>query len=265
MFRTARPETHLRQRPQWSVFRPMRRTIRSAWWAVPAWAARSLQGRRASSKHRLERTGTRGIKEARPPAIPGASETVGRSRRRSRTGSLAEERQQSGPVSRASRNLLRIDQSVVTPPDREKPGTRSRHRHWANVRAAHMQFAAPAVEPSSRRCGIDLQAAPEPPCMAPGVEEHGGEGVPDFPRRSQDTRVKALGEDSPAPAERPVEREHHAGAERHHAAGERACVGCFDEQVSVCVLERVLNQPEVTAIAGRGEAALERANESHRT
>ena len=101
--------------------------------------------------------------------------------------------------------------------------------------------------------------------MAPGVQEHVGQGVPNFPGRSQDARVKALGKDSPAAAEGPVEPERDAGAKRHHAAGERARVGRFDEEVSVGGLEGVVNQPEVTAVAGSREAAFERANESHRT
>jgi uncharacterized protein DUF4288 len=58
MFRTARPERHVPSRLELSVFRPGLRMISSAWWAVPAFAARSVHRRGESSTQPRERAGT---------------------------------------------------------------------------------------------------------------------------------------------------------------------------------------------------------------
>jgi hypothetical protein len=58
MFRTSRPEKHLKRNEQLSVFRPGPKTIRSAWWAVPQWAA-SPRRTTASSTGALERRGVK--------------------------------------------------------------------------------------------------------------------------------------------------------------------------------------------------------------
>jgi hypothetical protein len=59
LFRTARPQSHLKPRAQWSIFRSIPRTIRSAWWAVPSFATR------AKSNRPLERTGTQGFRKSK--------------------------------------------------------------------------------------------------------------------------------------------------------------------------------------------------------
>jgi hypothetical protein len=97
--------------------------------------------------------------------------------------------------------------------------------------------------------------------MPAGIQQDVCDRIPDFARCAQDASVKALGEDRAAATVRPVQRARDTGAERHHAARERRRVGRFDEEVRVRGLQRVVHEAEVTAVAGRREAALERANE----
>ena len=73
--------------------------------------------------------------------------------------------------------------------------------------------------------------------------------------------VEAIGEDRAAATVRPVEPACDAGAESHHAARERRRVRRLDQEVSVSGLQRVVHEAEVTAVARRSEAALERADE----
>ena len=101
--------------------------------------------------------------------------------------------------------------------------------------------------------------------MPPGVQKHVCDRVPDFARRAQDAGVEPLCQDPAASAVRPIQRARDAGAEGHHAARERRRVGRLDEEVGVRGLECVVHEAEVTAVAGRGEAALERADEGDGT
>lgn len=57
MFRTPRPEKHLKRNDELSVFRPGPKTLRSAWWAVPGWAVKSPRRRTKSSDGALEGSG----------------------------------------------------------------------------------------------------------------------------------------------------------------------------------------------------------------
>jgi hypothetical protein len=52
MFRASRPEKHLKRPEQLSVFRPGPKTIRSAWWAVPKWAASRVGRERGRLRRR---------------------------------------------------------------------------------------------------------------------------------------------------------------------------------------------------------------------
>lgn len=101
--------------------------------------------------------------------------------------------------------------------------------------------------------------------MTAGVQKHVGQCVPHFPRRTQDARVESLGEHPAEAAERPVERAREAGADGHHPTCERPRVGRLDEQMRVRGLEAVVDEAEVTAVAGGREAALEGTDEVHRT
>lgn len=60
LFRTSRPEKHLKSKDELSVFRPGPKTIRSAWWAVPGWAAKRPRRRRTSSNEEAARPGPSG-------------------------------------------------------------------------------------------------------------------------------------------------------------------------------------------------------------
>jgi hypothetical protein len=109
-----------------------------------------------------------------------------------------------------------------------------------------------------------MQTAPDPPRMTPGVQEDVGQRISDFPRRSQDSRMESFRKNPTAATERPVQCTRDARADGRHAASERPCVRCFDEKVGVGDLQGVVNEPEVAAVAGGGEALLERTDEAHR-
>ena len=74
--------------------------------------------------------------------------------------------------------------------------------------------------------------------------------------------MEPFGENSPPATKRPVQRACDARADRHHAAPKRIRVACFDEQMRMGGLQRVVNEPEVTAVAGRRKAPLDGANEA---
>jgi len=100
--------------------------------------------------------------------------------------------------------------------------------------------------------------------MPAGVEQHVGEGVPDFPRCAQDARVKSLREHPTAVIGRPVDCARDARANGHHAARESARVGGLDEKVSVRGLQGVVDEPEVAAVTSGRKAVFQRTNDRHR-
>ena len=52
--------------------------------------------------------------------------------------------------------------------------------------------------------------------------------------------------------------------DRLHSAPERTLVACFDDQVSMIALERVMDEPEALPITRRGECALDLTDDAHR-
>jgi len=97
--------------------------------------------------------------------------------------------------------------------------------------------------------------------MPARVQKHVRQRIADFTGRTQDPSVKPFREDGTSAIEHPVQRACDARADRHHAAPEGIGVGRFDEQVRVCGLHGVVNERELTAVAGRGKAPLEGADE----
>jgi hypothetical protein len=67
--------------------------------------------------------------------------------------------------------------------------------------------------------------------------------------------VESVGEDPAAPLPEAIQRPSHADGESLHAAGERAAVLGFDDQVDVVRLEGELVQAEPEALAADLESA----------
>lgn len=122
---------------------------------------------------------------------------------------------------------------------------------------------APAIEPATRRRGIDLERtrkrAAGPRHVPAGVREHVIEGIPDLARRAKCVQVIAIGEHWPGALEHAIHSASEACGDRFHAASERALVIRFHDQVDVISLERVVDEAERSAFARLGEGAFELA------
>ena len=101
--------------------------------------------------------------------------------------------------------------------------------------------------------------------MTACVEKHVREGGPYFTRRAQHVEVIAVREYRSAAAKRSVQRPCDAGAHGVHPARERPGIGRLYHEMCVCVLERVMNEAKVPAVADRREAVLEGADDGHGT
>lgn len=55
VFRTSRPEKHLRSDDELAVLRPGRPSVGSAWWAMPHWAAASNEKKPGSASPAMQR------------------------------------------------------------------------------------------------------------------------------------------------------------------------------------------------------------------
>jgi len=133
---------------------------------------------------------------------------------------------------------------------------------------ARHEPCAPAGEPASGRCRVDLRdsrnAAAELREMATRVHEDVRQRVAHFARGAEDVEVIAVGEDRTAAREDPVHGSRDARADRFHPAREIALARGFDDRVHVIVLDRIVHEPEAPPVAGRREAALELANQTDR-
>ena len=125
---------------------------------------------------------------------------------------------------------------------------------------------APPVEPATGGGGIDpsraLEASPRSHRMVATVQQHVRNGVPDFPRRSQDVDVAAVREHGAAPSEDAIRRACKACGYRLHSARERMSARGFDDQVDVVALDRVVRDAETTPLAGFTPAPLDLAHEA---
>jgi hypothetical protein len=89
-----------------------------------------------------------------------------------------------------------------------------------------------------------------------GVVQDVGESRADFPRRAERSRVESVGENPSAAPPQAIERPSHADRDALRAAGERATVVGFDDQVDGVGLEGELveSQPKaLTAVAEGSE------------
>ena len=95
------------------------------------------------------------------------------------------------------------------------------------------------------------------------VQQHVGQRVPHFARCAQDVQVVAIGEHGPVKAEDTVHGPGKSRTERLHSAREIARARGLDHGVHVIVLDRVVNQPEVPALARSRQAAFQLSHELH--
>ena len=98
--------------------------------------------------------------------------------------------------------------------------------------------------------------------MPARIEQHVGERVPHLLRRLQHAQVIALEEHRPGAPERPVHRAREPRRKRHHPAPERLPIVGLDDQMRVIVLDRVVDEPEVAALAGLAERRLHLAHDA---
>ena len=79
----------------------------------------------------------------------------------------------------------------------------------------------------------------------------------DLAWRRKEPLVITIGEDRTAPPCDPVDGPRQARSDRHHAPTERRSVVCFDDQMSVVALQRVVHQAKARAFATSGEGPLD--------
>lgn len=92
----------------------------------------------------------------------------------------------------------------------------------------------------------------------PGVVQYVHESNPHFARRSELSRVIAVGEDGARSRPQPVQSSRDAHEEALHPARQRVSIGGLGDQMEVVRLQRVLVEPEAEAFAPRAERALDR-------
>jgi hypothetical protein len=170
-------------------------------------------------------------------ALRGPSATSPRHRSRTKAGSGA-----------ASGSGL----SAGAPPaDAQEPGGRRGHgRSGRYLRGEEGDGAERVAE-----AGAELETPAAR--VVREVPEDVAQRVGDLAAGPQHVRVKALGEDSAAPAHHAVERPRHANRERLHPAGKRLAVLRLHDEVHVIPLHRKMDHPEAEAVAACLERALE--------
>ena len=94
--------------------------------------------------------------------------------------------------------------------------------------------------------------------MVAYVEQHVRERRAHLPRCPQDTEMEAIREHSAAAMKDAIERPRESGADRHHATSQSGGIRGFDEQVGVGVLQAVVDEPEIAAVARASERMLDR-------
>ncbi|MDJ0848439.1 MAG: hypothetical protein QNK04_08685, partial [Myxococcota bacterium] len=84
-------------------------------------------------------------------------------------------------------------------------------------------------------------------------------------RRAKHVEVVAVGEHAPTACEHAVDRPREARADRLHSATECAAISGLDDHVHVVDLDRVVDDPELPALAGSREGPLHFPDESPAT
>ncbi len=159
-----------------------------------------------------------------------------------------------------SRYIQGIEQPVPPPPHRQQPrvcgGYGSRPRATLVVCS---RASSPAIEPASRRGGIQLpDRSPPMPCR---VEQHVPDRIPDLARRLQHPHVVAIRQQPPTPPKRTPHRPDHPPAERLHPPTERTTILRLDDEVCVIPQERVVNEAKLSTVTTPCQRLLERLHE----
>ena len=158
-------------------------------------------------------------------------------------------------VRSTSGHLRRVEEPVAPPAHGEEPGAGLRHRSQPGW--VEQADAPPAIEPAPRGGRIDegLPGERSSPLreVPPRVEEHVRQGVADLTGCPQHVEVVAVREHWAATAEDPVDGPCQARADRLHARGQIVGARGLDDQVQVVGLDRVMDDAEARALAGRSE------------
>jgi hypothetical protein len=112
------------------------------------------------------------------------------------------------------------------------------------------------VEPHRERRSTTLS-----PVLA-DIEKHIDQGIAHLTGRLEQTHVVAPIENGPAPSEDPVDRLGESDRDGLHAPTHRAPPRGLDDEVQVVSLDGVVDDAEVSLLAGDGEGALECSNET---
>jgi hypothetical protein len=121
------------------------------------------------------------------------------------------------------------------------------------------------MKPPSRRAYVDGRR----PCGAgfvlPEVEKNVRQGMTDFPRRLQRSRMVAIGPDSTAPFDDVVVRSREPNGQARHPARQRHAIIGFDDQVYMVALHRKVHHTRPRSRGGTERAAksVEDALRSH--
>jgi len=139
---------------------------------------------------------------------------------------------------RAATNVARSEAGVAGRPKTAAPaGTRCSPERAASCRRSRN------AESYRRRLGK----------KEPRVEQHVGECVPYLARGAQHTEVISPGEHGASPCENSIDGSCEAGRQGLHTAPERLAATRLDDEVSVVALDRVVDDPKRSPLAGRGE------------
>ena len=165
---------------------------------------------------------------------------------------------------RWARDLHRFDQSCATPTDAKQPGLGCGDG-WMVFGA--VDPAAPSIEPAPRRGGIDPRGMGMKPtqlrCVTPRVQEHVGQGVANFSRRSQNVDVVAVPEGRSVTSEDAVHGACEPRSDRLHPRTEISRGGGLGDEMDMIGLDRVMGDPEASAITDLPPARLEFAHETN--
>lgn len=176
-------------------------------------------------------------------------------------GSAIVEREPSGTP--PPRNLARVDQPGAAPADSEQPGV------WLCDRGRivrRLDHGSPSIEPASGRPRINVRQRSK--ATAKGyrvtscVQQHVRQSVANLPRRSQYVKVIALAKDCSAAGKHAIHCTRESRGNGLHARADVCRARGLDQQVDVIGLDRVVRDPEATAIADLPPARLEFANET---
>ncbi len=166
----------------------------------------------------------------------------------------------------APRNLGHGDPTMATPADVQQPGPRS--RDWRTVHVELLRVRSPAIEPAARRGGIDPRMRVDPLSglreVTSRVQQHVRNRVAHLARRAKDVQMEAIRQNAASQPEHACSRVRDARPDRLHARGEVAAGRCFNDEMNVVTLQRVVHHAEPSAVPNGAQAPFELAHEANR-